>query len=98
MDMEEKVKINTEDIKYLKSRCSKYDIDYALMCKDISEIKESITEIKQNQEKYMASMAQFMEKLDGRFAGKWVEKIMWGGGAVIGTAILVAIFEVIFRG
>jgi hypothetical protein len=35
--------------------------------------------------------------LDRRFAGKWVEKMMIGGGVILGSTALIALFDLLIK-
>lgn len=36
-----------------------------------------------------------LEKLEHVYARKWVERVIWGGGGVIGTAVTLALLDLI---
>ncbi len=40
-------------------------------------------------------LEKFIEQSEKRFASKWVEKVLWGIGAIIGTAFLVSIISLV---
>ena len=64
--------------------------DFIKMQKDVENIKIDIGEIK-------VCLKEFTEMAEKRYAGKWVEKIMFFIGGVIGTGIVVAMLDVIIK-
>ena len=64
--------------------------EFITMKEDIKYIKIDIREIK-------ASLKEFMDNSDKKYAGKWTEKVLWGFGGVVGTALLLAILEVVVK-
>jgi hypothetical protein len=39
----------------------------------------------------------FIEKSESKFASKWVEKVLWGAGAIIGTSLLAALLKLLLE-
>ena len=64
--------------------------EFTIMKEDINHIKTDIGEIK-------LSLSNFMENVDKKYAGKWTEKVLWGFGGVIGTALLVAVLNLVIK-
>lgn len=79
-----------QEINQIKSECAKHRTEYALMCKDIQDIKDDISEMK-------TQMKEFIASADNRFASKKVENVLWAAGGVIGTALLLTALKVIFN-
>lgn len=95
--MEEKIRQNSKDINILKTACSTYERDLAVMQEQISEIKTDVKEIKDNQKEYMQTMKEFMEKIERTKANKWVENFLLWAGGIIGTAMLLGLVTLIYR-
>lgn len=43
---------------------------------------------------FKAIMAEF-KCMDNKYAAKWVEKVLWGIGGVVGTTIILAVLSLI---
>lgn len=69
---------------------SKIHDQVLIMQEDIKHIKDDILEIKD-------VMKNFIEQADKKYAGKWVEKILWSVGGVAGTIIVGAILKQIIK-
>lgn len=62
--------------------------NFTIMQEDIKHIKEDLGEIKE-------AVKTFMENSEKKFAGKWVEKVLWGLGGIVGTVVVVAILKLV---
>ena len=75
--------------------------EFYKMQNDITNIKDDVAEIKETLKSFIGASEKKMEQIkcdaEERFAGKWVEKILWSGGAVIGVAILGALLNQILK-
>lgn len=82
------------------------------MQEDIKHLKDDMTEVKSGIKDLSAKMEEGFYNLNNRnseeivkltrefekkYAGKWVEKILWGAGGIIGTTILLAIIELVIK-
>ena len=63
---------------------------FITMQNDITNIKDDVAEIKE-------TLKCFIEKSEEKFAGKWVERVLWSGGSVIGVAVLAALLQQILK-
>jgi predicted nucleic acid-binding Zn-ribbon protein len=76
--MEEKVKRLEEWQNNQSQKCTAREIRAIKLEQSMCELKKDIQEIKQNQHEYMIDMTKFreelFEKLDNKYASKWVEK------------------------
>lgn len=70
----------------------KLEINYKTMSEQNSaehgEIKKSLNHLADKLE-------EIVEKMDKKYAGKWVEKVLWSMGGIVGTVILIAIIELV---
>lgn len=79
---------------------------------DVSEIKMDVKELiakldqrfidmaNHNSSEIVKATMQYSEELSQikkEKANKWVEKVMWGGGTIIGASILVAIIGLVVK-
>jgi hypothetical protein len=86
--------------------------DFIIMKEDIKHIKDDILDIKdalntfieKSEKNFTDRFSEVNKKIqdnkdeaDKTFAGKWVEKIMWSVGGIIGTTIVVAILSLILK-
>ena len=72
---------------------------------DVQEIKTDLKEVSQKLEqgfldmsnKNSAEILNLAREIEKKYASKWVEKVLWGIGGIIGTGVLVAIMELIIK-
>lgn len=80
-----------EDITHLKE-------DMAFVKDGIDDLKQTVSDgFADLSTRNSAELIRLAQEIDKKYASKWVERVFWGGGAVIGTAILVAIVELIIK-
>lgn len=72
---------------------------------DVQEIKTDLKGVSQKLEqgfldmtnKNSAEILNLAREIEKKYANKWVEKVLWGIGGIIGTGVLVAIMELIIK-
>lgn len=86
----------------MKDKLLTLEITMAEFKKDLSYIKESLDEnreqhkeIIENQEAYMREMKEFIEKVISEKADKWVENFLYWSGGIIGTALLIGVLTLL---
>ena len=80
-----------EDITHLKE-------DMVVVKDGIDDLKQTVSEgFAELSTRNSAELIRLAQDIDKKYANKWVEKVFWGGGAVIGTAVLVAIIELVIK-
>jgi len=84
-------------------KMNKFNIMVNNIKNDISNIKQSLEDGKETEVENMkqhkdilAALAGLDEKLDTKYAGKWVEKIFVVGLTTVGVTIIGAILSLIF--
>lgn len=67
---------------------------------EITYIKSGINDIKSDLKCFMADSIQANEEMEKRLneklqdkANKWVERVVWSAGAVVGTTVLLALLS-----
>ena len=85
---------------------------FVIMQQDITHLKNDVQEIKTDikgltkkleegfldmTNKNSAEILNLAREIEKKYASKWVEKVLWGIGGIVGTAILVAILELIIK-
>jgi hypothetical protein len=88
--IKEKITSNCKNIEALMKDTNHLETKYEVMCKDVSDIKDDIAEMKK-------TMNDFISSADSKFASKRVESVLWAAGGVIGTAIVLALLRLIFK-
>lgn len=63
--------------------------------KKISEKQHEILVATALAEEKAKRIEKELEKLEHVYARKWVERVIWGGGGVIGTAVTLALLDLI---
>lgn len=66
------------------------NLKFELMNKDIQEIKDDMKELK-------ATLKEFCETSDTKYASKNVERILFWAGALIGAGIIGAVLKTILK-
>lgn len=91
-----------EEIKQIQSRCALESTNIALMQQDIKEIKRNLGEMRRDDierdhklDNLALAISSISEKLDHRYAGKWVEKFAVAVITIFALASLYLIFEAV---
>jgi hypothetical protein len=80
-----------------KEEISNIKINMAELKTDLKNIKEQNSKEHQDIMNCLGEINDKFDELPDKFAGKWVEKVLWSIGAVLGTAILYAFIRVILK-
>ena len=80
-----------QDITHLKNDVQEIKTDIKGLTKKLEEGFLDMTN------KNSAEILNLAREIEKKYASKWVEKVLWGIGGIVGTAILVAILELIIK-
>jgi hypothetical protein len=80
-----------------KDRFNKINILCATRGEQIISMKDDILEVKESQKKTNQKLDEILEKLDKKYASKWVEKVIIWAGAIIGTAVIGALMSLVLK-
>ena len=61
------------------------------------DIKNALVNLKTSITKLDTKLDDNLDKMERKFAGKWVEKVLWSTGGIIGTVILIAILSQVVK-
>lgn len=80
-----------EDITHLKG-------DMAIVKQGVEDLKQTVSDgFADLSMRNSAELVKLAQEIDKKYASKWVERVLWGGGAIIGAVILVAIVELVIK-
>lgn len=73
------------------------NINMAKIEKDLEYIKEGFKKNKEEHQELYKAMKDFIDSADNKYSGRWVEKVLIWGGAVVGTGIIGALLSLILK-
>jgi len=83
-----------EELTKIKNNCSMRGTDFALMNREVTMLKEDITEVKSTAKSMERKIDVLLEKSDRKFAAKWVEKFNIG---LIITVLLSVLGTILYN-